>query len=401
MTVQSEHRPVFDPVDRAFLENPYPCYEEIRAAGPVLRLGPSQWVTGRHAQVTRLLRDPRLHNEWPESFQRMRLGEGAVKDFLLRLMLYREGPDHSQLRRFLNGVMHATPAAELRSYVARLCEQQICRALDTGHLEVMEDLAFPVPLGAACEMIGVPDGDRPMVKAWGIELIKAFAVILSEPDRSLVNSAIDELRNYFRELFLAPGDGGKLAAIAAALVRQTEHGPLRHDELVDNVIFLLVSGFTTTVHMIATVCATLLEHPDLIVQLKDDRSLLNGAVEELLRYDAPLQHVSRLAVETVDVEGQKIRPGRVVHLLLGSANHDERQFASPGRLDIRREPNPHVSFGTGLHACLGAALGRLEVITLLDRLLERCCVLEPGGLAIRRPMQVFRTYSQIPVRVEG
>jgi cytochrome P450 len=399
MMLQSDHRPVFDPVDPAFLENPYPCYEQIRAAGPVVRLGPTQWVTGRHAQVTQLLRDPRLHNEWPESFQRMRLGDGEVKDFLLRLMLYREGTDHTQLRRFLNGIMHSTPMAELRSYVARLCDEQIRRALDAGQLEVMEDLALPVPLAAACEIIGVPDGDRPMIKAWGIELIKAFAVILSEPDRPLVNTAIDELRNYFGESFAAPGSKGKLATVASALDGNAQGGPLRRDELVDNVIFLLVSGFTTTVHMIATVCAILLEHPDVIVQLRNDRSLLNGAVEEFLRYDAPLQHVSRLAVDTVDVEGQKIRPGRVVHLLLGSANHDDRQFTNPGQLDIRREPNPHVSFGTGLHACLGAGLGRLEVITLLGRLLDRCRVLEAGGAAIRRPTQVFRTYSRIPVEV--
>ncbi|MBV9447195.1 MAG: cytochrome P450 [Streptosporangiaceae bacterium] len=397
MTVRSSQRPVFDPVDPAFLEDPYPCYAQIRDAGPLVRLGPTQWVTGRHAQVTRLLRDPRLRNEWPEPFQRMRLGDGEVKDFLLRLMLYREGTDHTQLRRFLSAIMHATPAAELRSYVARVSDQQIRGALESGRLEVMDDLAFPVPLAAACELIGVPDEDRPMIKAWGIELIKAFAVVLSEPDRPLANTAITELRNYFRGSLR--GRDPKLAAIAAALGGTAASGPLRHDELVDNVIFLLVSGFTTTVHLIATALAILLDHPGVIAQLRDDRSLLHGAVEELLRYDAPLQHISRLAVEIVDVDGQKIRPGRVVHLLLGSANHDERQFASPERLDIRREPNPHVSFGTGLHACLGAGLGRLELTTLLDRLLSQCRILEPGGTAVRRPMQVFRTYSRIPVAV--
>jgi len=262
----------------------------------------------------------------------------------------------------------------------------------------MADLAFPVPLAAACELIGVPEADRTMVGGWGTELIKAFAVALPEPDRPLVDTAITELRGYFRASLREPVRG-KLARVAGAVGAGAGSGPLRRDELVDNIIFLLVSGFTTTVHMIATVCALLLEHPGTVAEIRRDRSLLPGAVEELLRYDAPLQHISRLAAETVDVEGQKIRPGRVVHLLLGSANHDDRQFAEPGRLDIRRAPNPHVSFGTGLHACLGAGLGRLEVAVLLGQLLDRCRLLEPGGTAVRRPTQVFRTYSRIPVQV--
>ena len=117
--MRSEQEPVFDPLDPAFLENPYPFYERLRAAGPIVRLGPTQWVAARHAQVSRLLRDTRLRNEWPESFQSMRLGDGPVKDFLLRLMLYREESDHAELRRFLGGIVHATPQGELRAYVAR------------------------------------------------------------------------------------------------------------------------------------------------------------------------------------------------------------------------------------------------------------------------------------------
>jgi cytochrome P450 len=398
MTVRSEQETAFDPVDPAFLENPYPCYERLRAAGPIVRLGPTQWLAARHAQVARLLRDTRLRNEWPESFQAMRLGDGPVKDFLLRLMLYREDPDHAELRRFLSGILHATPQAELRALIAGQSAGQIRRALAAGRLEVMDDLAFPVPLAVACQLIGVPDEDQQMVGQWGTEVIKAFTVTLPAEDRPAVNAAIESLRRYFREWLRAAG-GQRAPAGIAALADAARLGTYSEDELVDNVIFLLVSGFTTTVHMIATVCAILLEHQEAVAQLRADRSLLASAVEECLRYDAPLQHVSRLVSEAIDVEGQRIRPGRVVHLLLGSANHDSDQFPAPERLDIRRSPNPHVSFGSGPHACLGASIGRLEVITLLDCLLDACAVFEPDGPAVRRPMQVFRTYERIPARV--
>ena len=166
---------------------------------------------------------------------------------------------------------------------------------------------------------------------------------------------------------------------------------------MDNAVFLFFAGFETTSNLIAAGCAALLEHPGELRRLRADASLVPTAVEEFLRYDAPIQSVARLVLEPIDVGGQTIRRNRVVVLLLGSANHDERQFDDSERLNVGRKPNPHVTFGGGIHHCLGATLGRLEAVTLFERLLKRFAVLEPAGPVVRRPSGGLRSYASVPV----
>jgi cytochrome P450 len=399
MTLRIRPDAVFDPLAPEFLDDPYPTYARLRDAGPIVRDGATQWVVARHEHVAKLLRDPRLRSEWPEGFQRMRMGEGASHDFLLHVLLHREGADHALLRRLLNATMHATTGAELRASVAAVADARIARGLAAGRLDVMADLALPVPIAVACDMLGIPAEDRPLVERWGLEIIKAFTVILPEPDRPGVDRAIEDMRRHLDERLARAADG-KLAAIFAAL-RDGAGDGVDRAELIDNLIFLLVSGFTTTVHAIATVGSVLLRHPEVYAQLRADRRLVRGAIEEFMRYDAPIQHISRYAAEPIRIEDLTIRPGRVVHLLLGAANRDERRFAAPDRVDIRRDPNPHVSFGAGIHMCLGAGLGRLESTVVLERLLDRCAVFAADGAPVRRPVQVFRTFERLPAVVSA
>jgi cytochrome P450 len=400
MSLQTRPNAVFDPLAPQFLEDPYPIYARLREAGPIVRDGATQWIVARHQYVARLLRDPRLRSEWPEQFQQMRMGEGASRDFLLHVLLHREGADHTLLRRLLNASMHATTAAELRASIASVADARIASGLAAGQLDVMADLALPVPIAVACDMIGIPAADRPLMEQWGLEIIKAFTVILPEADRPGVDRAIEEMRRYLDER-LASSVDGKLATIFAALRDGGAERGFDRGALIDNLIFLLVSGFTTTVHAIATVGSVLLRHTEVYPQLRADRSLVRAAIEEFMRYDAPIQHISRYAAEPIQVEQLTIRPGRVVHLLLGSANRDERQFTDPDRVDIRRDPNPHVSFGAGIHMCLGAGLGRLEATVVLERLLDQCAVFAPAGEPVRRPVQVFRTFERLPAVVSA
>jgi cytochrome P450 len=397
MTAEAASALEFDPLDPAFLDDPYPFYEPLRAAGPAVRLGATQWVIARHAQVSSLLRDQRLRSEWPEDFQRMRIGDGAGKEFLLRSLLHREDSAHTQLRRLLSACLRLTPTGELRADVKQLVNRCFDQAIEAGRCEVMRDLALPVPAAVACELIGIPAADRPLIQRWGLDIIKAFNVITVEADRAPVNTAAGQLRVYLTELLGRPA--GKLAQIAGLIGEADQRGELSRSEMIDNLIFLLVSGFTTTVHVIATVCAVLAGHPEVFAELKADPAAAGAAVEEIIRYDAPIQHISRFAAARIDLDGVVIRPGRVVHLLLGSANRDSRVFMAPGRIDIRRSPNPHVSFGAGIHSCLGASLGRLEAVTVVDTILERCEAFVPDGEFIRRRLQVFRSYERIPVSV--
>jgi cytochrome P450 len=393
--------PVFDPVSSDFLADPYPVYARFRQQpAPVVRNGATQWVAARYQPVAALLKDPRLRNDFPPQVQQLKLGEGDACDFVVRSTLHQEDPHHALLRRFLGRVVHATPMEALRQRVVALVDELLAPALERGRLEVVADIAVPLPLAVACELVGIPAGDRAQVQRHGLEVVKAFTVAMPEHDRPSVNASVRWLRSYFAETALGQGRGGPAAgspALAAALGELD--GRVDRDMVVDNLVFLFVSGFTTTVHMISSLCAALLEHPDELGRLREDRSLVAGAVEELLRYDSPLQHVTRLVAERVDLDGVTLRPGRLVHLLIGAANHDESQFPDPSRFDVGRDPNPHLGFGGGRHSCLGAGLGRLEAGVVVERVLARCATFEPAGPAVRRPMQVFRTYQHVPARV--
>lgn len=390
---------VFDPTTPEFLRDPYPFYERLRAAGPIVRDGPAQWIAARHSAVAALLRDDRLTSEWPDPFQRMRVGEGAAKDFLLRSVLHRQGPDHAVLRRLLLRSLHATPVERVEQIVVGVVDDAIRRGLERdGRLDLMADIALPVPVAVACEQFGIPADSRDTIQDWGLQIIKAFTVMLADEDRPGVHRAVEAMRAYL-ESALATDRGP--SRLLASVSDPRSDGDIDDIELVDNLMFLLVSGFTTTVHALGAALATLLRHPDAIVDLRSRPELLPTAVEELIRFDSPIQHVSRNVVETFEFEGQKLRAGRVVHLLIGSANRDERCFPDPDRLDITRRPNPHVGFGAGLHACIGAATGRLEIATAVRRLLDRCSRIELAGELVGRPLQVFRSYDRIPVHLTG
>jgi cytochrome P450 len=395
-------RPVrFDPLDPAFLDDPYPLYERLREAGPISRGGPAQWVVPGHAEVTTLLREPRLSHEFPELYQRLALGDGPASDFVQRIVLYREGPSHVLLRRLMRRVLGATPAESVRARLGELVDGLLAAPLEKGHLDVMADLAFPLPIRVACELLGIPEADRDQVTAWGTEVTKAFTVILPEPERPAVDEATAQLRVYIADLLGGPSRPWQLEALAAGGDGDGGERPLAGLDLVDNVIFLFLGGFTTTVHLIGTGGVALLDHQEQLARLRADRSLLPSAVEEFLRWDAPIQHVGRVATEAFEFAGRTIRAGRIVHLLLGSANHDRRQFVDPDRLDVGRQPNPHLSFGGGVHTCLGATLGRLEATVAFGRIVDRFAAFEPDGRAVRRPTQVFRCYETIPAAVRA
>jgi cytochrome P450 len=385
-------RIAFDPLDRTLQEDPYPTYRQFRDQPSVLvRGGPAQWVVSRHAAVATLLRDPRLRNNYPEALQQMKVGAGETDVFLRRTVLHSEGDDHTLLRQLLGRLLPARTSVALRERVEQAVDEALAPALDRGRLEVVSDLALPVPLAVSSELFGIPPSDRPQVQEWGLELVKAFTVRLPEEERAQVNEAVRQLRAYFAD----PG-GPPVAAEMIAEAAKSGDDRVSREVLVDNIVFLFVSGFTSTVHLIASGFAALLQHPDQLARVRADGSLVRTAVEESLRYDAPLQYISRMAVEAVPVEDMTIRPGRLVHLLIGAANRDERVFAEPERFDAGRDPNRHLSFGGGVHLCLGANLGRLEAAVLLERLLQRTRTLELSGAPVRRPMQVFRTYERVP-----
>ncbi len=346
-----------------------------------------------------LLRDPRLGVEFPERFHRVMKGDGPTHGFFQRIVLSRDPPRHTVHRQLMARAFTPRLVRRMEGRIAAIADALLEPALDGGHLEVVAGLAFPLPVRVACELIGIPAADWDLISPWVRDLSTAFDGFVPRPERAAVDAALVRLRAYVSGLFAE-----RRRAPAPDLVTELGRalgagGEVSHQEVVDNVIFLLFAGHETTVQLIATGSAALLRQPQDQARLRADLSLLPAAVEEFLRYDSPVHSVQRLVREPVDLDGCTVRAGRVVHLLLASANHDERQFSDPERLDVRRAPNPHLAFGAGPHYCLGAALARLEATVAFERVLRRCAAFEPAGEPVQANRPTFRSFASIPAAV--
>jgi cytochrome P450 len=389
--------PRYDALDPAVLDNPYPIYARLRQAGRVCRGGPGQLVVTQYADVAALLHDPRLGHQFPDVYYSFSLGDGEAHSFFRRILLDRDPPDHTRLRQLMSEAFSPALMRTLAERVRVLVDERLHACAERGRFDAVSDLAFPLPYLVICDLLGVPADGREDVRPWVTSLCRAFNTHTPTEERPAIDRAIVWLRHYLGRLVderrTRPCDD-LISRMAAAT-----HGPgaLSRDEIVDNAIFLFFAGFETTSNLIAAGCAALLEHPGELQRLRADASLVATAVEEFLRYDAPIQSVARLVLEPIDIGSRTIRRNRVLVLLLGSANHDERQFDDPERLNVGRKPNPHLAFGGGIHYCLGATLGRLEAVTLFERLLKEFAVLEPAGPVVRRASGGLRSYASVPV----
>ncbi len=394
----------FDFANEAMLTDPYPTYRELRDAGPLSRGGPAQWVVTRYADVAALLRDRRLGREFPPEYQALSVGDGPANDFLRRIIIDRDPDDHTRLRRLFTKAMSPALIRSLSVPIGLLVEQVLERAQDAGGFDAVTELAVPVPVIMMSELFAIPEADRVMLSEWSVALSKAFAVFIPAAERAVAHEAVRHLRDYMhgllRERRLRPGDD----LLSRMLAAGREEERLSDEEIVDNAVFIYYAGFETTTNLVATGSMALVTHQDQQSRLRADRSLMPTAIEEFLRYDAPIHTTTRLALEPIEIGGRTIRPGRVVVLVLASANHDERQFEHPERLDIGRRPNQHLSFGGGVHHCLGAVLARVESSAVFDRLLSLYDHIEPAGAAVWRPSGggfrfPYCAYESIPVAV--
>ncbi|WP_329008624.1 cytochrome P450 [Micromonospora rifamycinica] len=392
--------PRFDALDPAVLEDPYPTYARLREAGPLCRFGPGSWGVTRHADVVALQKDPRLGSEFPEAYHHLSVGEGAASRFFQRIMLYRDPPDHVRLRRLMSGAFTPAVVRRMRGYIERTVDELLAPALDGGDYDVVRDLAYPLPVLVVSTLMGIPPEAHEDVRQHAVRLGRAFSAIVPEQARGAAHESVEWLRGYIGGLLderrKAPGDD-----LLSTLLQVDEDGDrLSHDEIVDNTVFSFFAGFETTVHLITNGFAALLRAPDQFALLRANPGLVPGAVEEFLRFEAPIQGTARLVREPVRVGSRTIRAGRVLVLMLGSANHDEAVFRSPGTLDVTRDPNPHVTFGGGGHLCLGAFLARTEAQVVFDWVLRRTRSVEQAGALVRETDTPFRAFAHVPLAVK-
>ena len=361
-----------DPCDPAFYNNPYPAYQAIRAAVPVFKWEDyGYWCFARHEDVNTLLRDRRFGRQILHVASREELGWAETSAHLAPFyafeqhsLLELEPPVHTRLRGLVTRSFLSRQVERLRPAITSLCSGLIDRLEVSREADLLADFATPIPVIVICDLLGVPSDMGQQLLLWSHDMV---AMYQARRDRQVEDAAVkatvefsDFMRGYITKRRTAPRDD-----LLSELIRAEEQGAkLSEDELVTTAILLLNAGHEATVHAIGNAIKTLLEH-----NIRD--GIGDATIEEALRFDAPLHLFTRYALEDIDFAGIRFRKGEEVGLMLGAANRDPARFADPNGFAPSRASNPHVSFGAGIHFCIGAPLARLEMQVALPLLFKR------------------------------
>ena len=378
-----------------FRENPYPLYQFLLASAPVQwndTLG--AWTLARYADVVASLTDARFSADRT----RQDLPELAESYQFAKSMLVSDPPDHTRLRALVQKAFTPRMVEQLRPRIIAIVGELLDRiAQRDGAFDVIADFAHPLPVVVIAELLGVPAEDRVRFSEWSAVLAASLDPLVSEDLANRVPGARDAVDAYLRGI-IAERRKQPRSDLISALVAAEERGDvLSEPELVVMCRLLLIAGHETTVNLIGNGTNALLRHPDQFAKLREDPGLITSAIEELLRYDSPVQMTGRIATEPVQFDGHTVQPGEWILPLLGAANHDPAQFADPERLDITRNPNAHVAFGRGIHFCLGAPLARLEGQIAIGALVRRFPSLALAGEPVRRKQITLRGLQSLPV----
>ncbi len=382
--------------------DPYSRYALLRAHAPVHQSAFGFWALSRYDDCLQMLRHPGVGKDFSGAASDLGLSEeqqaqqAAFRNDRSN-MLFADPPDHTRLRRLASRAFTPRSVEALRPRVVALVDELIDQ-FGHGEVEVMSTLAFPLPVTVIGEMLGVPAADRtrfrPLVRA----VTAMLELVITPEAMDAATAASAELEDYFTGL-LAERRAHPRDDLLTRLIQAEDEGErLTEYELVSTAILLFAAGFETTTHLIGNGLLALVRHPDQVARLRADRGLLRPAVEELLRYDSPVQITARTAYEELVVGDVRIQPGSFVLALIGAANRDPERFTDPDGLDVGRSESPPLSFGSGIHHCLGAALARLEAQVVIDRLLERFGTMELlGGPPQHRDSLTLRGLVDLPM----
>jgi cytochrome P450 len=378
-------------------EDPYPRYARLREISPLLRAPDGALVVTRYADCSQLTRDVRFGHPDPDMLAFLGFPNWADHPALRQMftsLLLLNPPDHTRLRRLVSGTFTARRVQALRPAIAAMVDE-LLDGLD-GPVDFVDAFAFPLPVNVIGELLGVPAPDRAqfqgLVRDWTqvIEVIDADVLRTADPAAATIREYLTELAARRRR---EPGDD-----LLSALVAAEDAGDqLTADELVTMAALLFAAGFETTTNLLANGLVALLRNPDQLALLRDRPDLASSAVEELLRYDSPVQIVSRLVLAPVEIAGVGIEAGERVVAYLGAGNRDPQRFGEPDRMMLDRRDNAPLSFGGGIHYCLGAPLARLEAQVALPALVSRLPDLALDGAPERRDSLGIRGYTRIPI----
>ncbi|MFD5820547.1 cytochrome P450 [Streptomyces sp. NPDC127038] len=395
----------FDPWDPAFLADPYPAYEELRARGRVHYYEPTnQWLVPHHADVSALLRDRRLGRTYQHRFTHEDFGRTAPppehEPFHVlndHGMLDLEPPDHTRIRRLVSKAFTPRTVERLKPYVEGLAGELVDRLVEAGGGDLLTDVAEPLPVSVIAEMLGVPDSERAPLRPWSADICGMYELNPSEDAARRAVRASEEFTEYLRGLIEARRKEPADDLISGLIAAHDEGDRLTEQEMISTCVLLLNAGHEATVNATVNGWWTLFRHPAQLAALRADHALIPTAVEELMRYDTPLQLFERWVLDDIEIGGTTIPRGAEIAMLFGSANRDAEVFGNPETLDLSRTENPHISFSAGIHYCIGAPLARLELAASMTALLTKAPGLRLAAEPVRKPNFVIRGLEGLPV----
>jgi pimeloyl-[acyl-carrier protein] synthase len=415
--------------------NPYPFYGQLRSEDPVHwdeEMG--FWVLTRYDDIDELYTDERFSRAQGlmRGFERLleadqHIAQPVYHSFS-RTVFYADPPYHTHLRSLMNHAFTPRHVERLRPYIQQTVDQLLDHAQAKGDMEVIHDLAYPLPVMVIAELIGLPAGDRAQFKTWSDDLFAILGTVRHKSRHLLERAAqsLEEMTEYIKDLARARREnmGDDLLSVLLSVSADASACPYPHhnssvhstgdmlhqpetlttlteDELVANINILLSTGHETTTHLIGNGLLALMQHPDQMKKLKEQPHLLDFAIDEILRYDNPVQITYRSTLEDVQLRDKLIRKGDLVNTILGAANRDPERFTHPDRFDITRNEGRHLSFGLGIHYCIGAPLVRLEAEIAFETILRRFPNIQLNtGTLEWQEHPIFRGLKSLPVKMQ-
>jgi len=392
----------------AFLEDPYPTYRALRQFDPLHRMPDGSYFLTRYDDCLAVYRDVDIWSSDKKLDFRPNFADSLLYEHHTTSLVFNDPPYHSRVRKLLAPAFTPRALVALQSRIEQLVDRLLEIAADRGEIDLITDFAAAIPVQLIGDMLGIPQDERGPLRGWSLAILGALEPVLSRQQFDTGVAAVADFKEYLADIIsrrLRGGDSDpaeilpKLIGASDFAARGSDGERLSKLELIHNCIFLLNAGHETTTNLIGNAVDLLIRHPGAMSELRNHPEAMDTAVEEFLRMESSNQLGNRRATRDTVLGGVDIAAGSYVHICIGAANRDPDQFPDPDRLDIRRQPNRHLSFGTGIHACAGMSLARMEAQVAIGRLLQRFTRIEPIAVPVRGGRARFRGFTSYPVRL--
>ena len=395
-------------LERRFLDDPYPLYRALREHDPVHPMPDGSWFLSRYDDCVAVYRDAETWSSDKRIDFRPNFGDSLLYEHHTTSLVFNDPPYHTRVRRLLAPAFTPRALKALQPRVEALVDRLLDGVAARGRFDLIDDFASAIPVQLIGDMLGVPEAERSPLRGWSLAILGALEPVLSPDQRQRGIDAVAEFKEYLADLVarrMREGSGDESEILSTLVAASDFAGSggerLSRLELLHNCIFLLNAGHETTTNLIGNGIDLLLRHPDALAALRREPRLIAGAVEEFLRLESSNQLGNRRALKDTVLSGVAIPAGGYIHIGIGAANRDPAQFADPDRLDLHRHPNRHLAFATGIHACAGMSLARMEAEVAIGRFVRRFPAFVRDGAAVRGGRARFRGFLHYPLRVGG